>query len=131
MKEKINCHYEYFSDSPGVLADVLKDMTGYQLNDFYASYQGQYVYFTGEVSSVSTSGVVSVLCVDEEASKAAGRLWPMMSYVDLHVDVNSENLSRIYKGQTITAMGQIHDECYSSPLGAHTLDLINGFIVEY
>lgn len=121
--------YEYFETSPSFLCHTLIEFTSVQLSQFYNIFSGQYVYFYGTITGVHQDGSVTIHCIDEEASKAAGLMWPMMAIVTLHTNLTQEELVRLSVDDEVIAIGAITDDCYSSALGVRSLDLVNGRII--
>lgn len=121
--------YEFFETSPSVLCHTLNKFTSVQLSQFYDIFSGQNVYFYGTITGVHQDGSVTIHCIDEEASEAAGLMWPMMAIVTLHTDLAQKELVRLSVDDEVIAIGSISDGCYSSVLGVRSLDLANGRII--
>ena len=63
---------EYFHESYAEMFYQYEHHTDYQKEILNNTYNGRYVKISGKVTGVSENGMITVICTDEEATKAAG-----------------------------------------------------------
>lgn len=123
---------EYSSDSIAELAYTYENTTEYNREDFAAIYDDTYVQIFGPINEISSDGVVSVLCTDEAATEAAGKLWPIQAYGYVRlIDEQSELLGQLQKDKDVVIYAKVNMNSYANFAGMQTFDCYDGILLTY
>lgn len=102
---------EYVHDSFAELCYTLDHLTQYQRTSAEEAVDGRYVLIEGTVTQVSGDGEVTILCLDEEASKKAELIWPMEAFADVSLVKEQEDiLGAIAIDDTISVLARINTD---------------------
>lgn len=119
---------EYFHDSYAKMFYEYEHHTDYQKQLLNDKFDGRFIKILGQVTAVSNKGMITVLCQDDEASKAAGVIWPMQGIAEVTLVREQENeLISLKKDDNVLIYGQVDFSTYGKIL--NTFEVNNGILV--
>lgn len=122
---------EYSANSIAVMAYALDNETEYNKDALVEKYDGSYMPVFGEITEIAENGQIQVLCVDEEATDALDKIWPIMSYgyVEL-VDEQTNLLGQLKKGDEVYLYAKVDIGSYVN-IGMKWFECYDGILVKY
>lgn len=118
---------EYFHDSYAKMFYEYEHHTDYQKQLLNNNFDGRFIKILGQVTGVSSTGMITVQCQDDEASKAAGLIWPMQGIAEVTLVKEQKNeLLDLKKDDNVLIYGQVDFSTYGSIL--NTFEVNNGIL---
>lgn len=121
---------EFFHQSFAEFVHYYDEDTEYNKRILDDKVDGRYIAVIGSVTSVSEDGKIQVFCQDDEASEAAGLIWPMQGYADVYLIEEQRNeLANISVNSQIAVFGRIDADSYDIILQG-SFDLTDSILLE-
>lgn len=121
---------EYYHDSFAEFCYQYSQTTQFNRQSMGEKADGRYILVPGEVTDVLENGMVKVFCADNEATQAAGKIWPMQGIAT--VTIRSEQaalLSKLKKDANVMLFARLVTSSYNGILGSE-FSMEDGIILQ-
>lgn len=119
---------EYYYDSFAAVVYAYKQLTGYQAEALNSELDGRYIVASGQITGVSNTGKIDVLCSDPNAAKEGVLALPMGTARVSLIEVQQSELMGLHNGDNITVVGRFDGQSRGG-IFADTFDLYDGIIL--
>ena len=121
---------EYYHDSFAEFCYQYSQTTQFNRQSMGEKADGRYILVHGDVTDVLENGMVKVFCADNEATQAAGKIWPMQCIAT--VTIRSEQaalLSKLKKDANVMLFARLVTSSYNGILGSE-FSMEDGIILQ-
>ena len=121
---------EYYHDSFAEFCYQYSQTTEFNRQSMGEKADGRYILVPGDVIDVFENGMVKVICADNEATQAAGKIWPMQGIADVTIrPEQAALLSNLKKDTNVMLFARLISSTYSGIFGP-SFSMQDGIILQ-
>lgn len=110
---------EYYHDSFAEFCYQYSQTTQFNRQSMGEKADGRYILVPGEVTDVLENGMVKVFCADNEATQAAGKIWPMQGIANVTIrPEQAALLGKLKKDTKVMLFARLITSSYDGILGS-------------
>ena len=110
---------EYYHDSFAEFCYQYSQTTQFNRQSMGEKADGCYILVPGEVTDVLENGMVKVFCADNEATQAAGKIWPMQGIANVTIrPEQAALLGKLKKDTKVMLFARLITSSYDGILGS-------------
>ena len=110
---------EYYHDSFAEFCYQYSQTTQFNRQSMGEKADGRYILVPGEVTDVLENGMVKVFCADNEATQAAGKIWPMQGIATVTIrPEQAALLGKLKKDTKVMLFARLITSSYDGILGS-------------
>lgn len=121
---------EYYHDSFAEFCYQYSQTTQFNRQSMGEKADGRYILVLGEVTDVLENGMVKVFCADNEATQAAGKIWPMQGIANVTIrPEQAALLGKLKKDTKVMLFARLITSSYDGILGSE-FSMEDGIILQ-
>lgn len=121
---------EYYHDSFAEFCYQYSKTTEFNRQSMGEKADGRYILVPGEVTDVFENGMVKVFCADNEATQAAGKIWPMQGIANVTIrPEQAALLGKLKKDTQVMLFARLITSSYDGILGSE-FSMEDGIILQ-
>lgn len=110
---------EYYHDSFAEFCYQYSQTTQFNRQSMGEKADGRYILVPGKVTDVLENGMVKVFCADNEATQAAGKIWPMQGIANVTIrPEQAALLGKLKKDTKVMLFARLITSSYDGILGS-------------
>lgn len=110
---------EYYHDSFAEFCYQYSQTTEFNRQSMGEKADGHYILVPGDVTDVHENGMVKVFCADNEATQAAGKIWPMQGIANVTIrPEQAALLGKLKKDAKVMLFARLITSSYNGILGS-------------
>ena len=121
---------EYYHDSFAEFCYQYSKTTEFNRQSMGEKADGRYILVPGDVTDVLENGMVKVFCADNEATQAAGKIWPMQGIANVTIrPEQAALLGKLKKDTKVMLFARLITSSYDGILGSE-FSMEDGIILQ-